>query len=167
MLNLSAKRPNKLYCMDRVLVIHDMSALAQLRRDLIEMVGSEQARRIFTRFGYFWGQSDAVAMKRIFHWDNKTEWLKAGPELHMLQGVTKVELKRFDIDEVAEHLLIEALWHNSVEAEEHLTELGTAAEPLCWILVGYASGYASYCLGKSVYFIEKNAGQKAMLFVQQ
>jgi len=144
----------------RRLIIHDMYAIAQLRRELVEMVGSEQARRIFTRFGYFWGQTDAAAMKRIFQWDSITEWLKAGPELHMLQGVTKVDLKRFELDEVAEHLLIEVLWHNSVEAEEHLAELGKAKEPSCWIMVGYASGYASFCLDKSVYFIEQKCKVK-------
>ncbi|NQT17954.1 MAG: XylR N-terminal domain-containing protein, partial [Planctomycetes bacterium] len=43
----------------RRLIILDLHALGQFRRDIIEMVGLEQARRIFTRLGYFWGQADA------------------------------------------------------------------------------------------------------------
>ena len=50
----------------RRLIVHDMYAMTQLRRDLIVMVGLEQVRRIFTRLGYFWGQADASAMKRIY-----------------------------------------------------------------------------------------------------
>jgi len=144
----------------RRLVIHDMHAIAQLRRELVEMVGPDQARRILTRFGYFWGQVDAAAMKRLFHWDSMAEWLKAGPELHMFQGVTEVDLKNLEIDENSEHLLMELIWRDSVEAEEHLAELGTAEQPSCWILVGYASGYASFCLGKSVYFVERECRAK-------
>ena len=65
----------------RRLIIHDTATLGQFRRDLIEMVGWDDARRILTRKGYFWGQADAAAMKRLFHWDSVEEWLKAGPRL--------------------------------------------------------------------------------------
>jgi len=71
----------------RRLIIHDMYAMTQLRRDLIVMVGLEQVRRIFTRLGYFWGQADASAMKRICHWDDLSELLKASYKLLSLQGV--------------------------------------------------------------------------------
>ena len=54
----------------RRLVLHSSDALAQLRKDLVEMAGRDQARRILTRFGNFWGRADAAAMKRIFQWDS-------------------------------------------------------------------------------------------------
>ena len=44
----------------RRLIIHDTAPLGQFRRDLIEMVGWDDARRILTRKGYFWGQADAA-----------------------------------------------------------------------------------------------------------
>jgi hypothetical protein len=50
--------------------MQDTASLAQFRRDLIEMVGWDDARRILTRKGYFWGQVDAAAMRRLFHWDS-------------------------------------------------------------------------------------------------
>ena len=31
---------------------------------------------------------------------------------------------------------------------------GKSAAPVCWSLVGYASGFASACLGKEIYFRE-------------
>ena len=71
----------------RRLIIHDTATLGQFRRDLIEMVGWDDARRILTRKGYFWGQADAAAMKRLFHWDSVEEWLKAGPRLQRIWGI--------------------------------------------------------------------------------
>jgi transcriptional regulator with PAS, ATPase and Fis domain len=32
--------------------------------------------------------------------------------------------------------------------------MGVSDDVCCWVLVGYVSGYASYCMGKSVYFVE-------------
>ena len=144
----------------RRLIILDLHALGQFRRDIIEMVGLEQARRIFTRLGYFWGQADAGAMKRIFHWENVTEWVKAGPMLHMLQGAVRAEVKTLEIDEAEERFSMEVVWHDSGEAEEYVAELGKSDQPSCWIFVGYASGYASFCLGKSVYFVEQQCQAK-------
>ena len=39
----------------RRLILHDVHAMAQLRKDLVDTVGMEQSRRILTRFGHFWG----------------------------------------------------------------------------------------------------------------
>ena len=144
----------------RRLVIQDLHALGQFRRDIIEMVGREQARRIFTRLGYFWGQADSAAMKRLFQWEDLAEWLKAGPVLQGLQGIGETEVEIAEIDEAAGRLEMEIRWRDSAEAEECLAELGESHEPACWVLVGYASGFASYCLGKSVYFVEQRCRAK-------
>ncbi len=144
----------------RRLIILDLHALAQFRRDIIEMVGLEQARRIFTRLGYFWGQADAAAMKRIFRWENAAEWVKAGPMLLALQGAVKAEVKTLEIDEAEDRFSMEVNWHDSGEAEACGDELGKSAEPSCWVFVGYASGYTSFCLDKSVYFLERQCRAK-------
>ena len=83
----------------RRLVLHSLNAFAQFRKDLIDSTGHAETRRMLTRFGYFWGHADAAAMKRIFEWENLTEWLKAGPRMHGLQGATKVITKSLKIDE--------------------------------------------------------------------
>lgn len=144
----------------RRLIILDMHALAQFRRDIIEMVGLDQARRIFTRLGYFWGQADAAAMKRIFQWENVIEWVKAGPMLHALQGAVKSKVKTLEIDDAEEQFLMEVMWHDSGEAETLGAELGKSDQPSCWTFVGYASGYTSFCLGKSIYFVETQCRAK-------
>ncbi len=139
----------------RRLIIHDMHAFGQFRKDLIDMAGVEYARRILTRFGYYEGQADAAAMKRIFKWEDRTEWLKAGARLQSMSGVAKTQLKIISLDEIEKKCHIEVQWHESGEVEEHLSQFGQSDNPVCWILAGYASGYCSFCLGFKVFFIER------------
>ncbi len=139
----------------RRLVLHDIHAFAQFRKDLVDTIGPGPARRMFTRFGYFWGQADAAAMKRVFEWDNLEEWIKAGPRLHTLQGVARSVIKSLQADALAKRFQMEVVWHDSGEAEEHIIELGKSVEPSCWMLTGYASGYASFCLNTEIFFVEK------------
>ena len=49
----------------------------------------------------------------------------------------------------------EAIWHESYEAEQHLLHFGRAEEPVCWTLIGFASGYLSFCNGKEIICIEE------------
>ena len=144
----------RLHLHERRLVLHDIHAFAQYRKDLLDMIGWEQTRRILTRFGYFWGHADAAAMKRIFQWDSLREWIMAGPRLHAMQGVVKPQVKLLDIDESTGTFKMEVIWRDSSEAEEHLAAIGMSDEPACWMLVGYASGYCSFCMDKDVYFVE-------------
>ena len=139
----------------RRLVIHDIHAFAQIRKDLFNMLGKDAARKIFTRFGYYWGQEDATAMKRIFKWDNLLEWIRAGAKMHTLQGVTRSVIKKLDVDQSSGRLYMEIVWHDSGEAEEHVIEFGRSDYPVCWMLAGYMSGYVSFCMGQDVYFVEQ------------
>ncbi len=145
---------------ERRLVLHNIHAFAQLRKDLFDMVGQEHARRILTRFGYYWGQADAAAMRRVFEWDSLVELIKAGPRLHTLQGVNRTIIRKLEVDEKGGPFLMDLVWHDSGEAEEHVLELGKATYPVCWMLVGYVSGYCSLCLGRNVYFIETHCEAK-------
>ena len=143
----------------RRLVLHSTDAFAQFRKDLFEMVGARQTRRILTRYAYFWGQADAAAMRRVFSWSSAIELVKAGGRLHAMQGVARWVTKRLDINEAEGkdgHFLMEVAWHGSGEAEEHMAHLGKAEHPVCWMLVGYASGFMSYALGRNIYFVEQS-----------
>jgi two-component system, NtrC family, response regulator HydG len=142
----------------RRLVLHSTDAFAQFRKDLIEMVGPRQARRILTRYAYFGGQADAAAMRRVFSWSRTAELVKAGARLHAMEGVARWVTKRLDFDDSAAgdgHFLMEVAWHDSGEAEEHMAHFGKAEHPVCWMLAGYASGFMSYALGRNIYFVEE------------
>jgi two-component system response regulator HydG len=138
----------------RRLILHDVHAMAQLRKDLFDAVGVEHAKTILSRFGFYWGEADAAAIKRIFNWDDLADWLRAGPRLHEIQGTAKARVKSLDVDPDGK-LRMEVLWENSAEAEEQLLEMGASPDAGCWILLGYASGYATFCIGRPVYFVEE------------
>ena len=139
----------------RRLILHDMHAFGQFRKDLLEMLGPDPTRRILTRFGYYWGHADAAAVERIFNWASTDEWLRAGPRMQTLEGVGATKMKVLRLDEERGQLYAEIVWRNSGVAEEHVDALGKADHPVCWVLAGYASGYASFCLDREVYFVEQ------------
>jgi len=143
----------------RRVVLHDTHAFAQLRRDLSDMVGAEMTRRILTRFGFSWGQADAGAMRRVFHWDSLEELLRAGPVLQSLQGVTRAAVRSLRIDDDGA-LEMEIEWFNSDYAEEDIEASQSCDQSICWVLCGYASGYSSFCLGREVYFVEVDCQSK-------
>ncbi|MGZ3407118.1 MAG: sigma 54-interacting transcriptional regulator [Polyangia bacterium] len=129
-------------------ILMDTVALGILRRELIETVGITAARGVLTRFGYAHGWRTAQAMRAQFPWENEREWKVAGGKLHTLQGMVRVEPVVRPPGEPEP--FAEALWHESYEAEQHLLQFGRAEEPVCWTLIGFASGYLSYCNGKEI-----------------
>ena len=144
----------------RRLLILDIASFAQFCRDLIEMVGQDDARRIMTRWGYFWGNIGAATMQRLFQWDNLSEWIRAASQLTRLMGAGTTTMVSEELDAETGRFSMEVSCHDSVEADNSLAEFGTSDRPRCWILTGYFSGYVTYCLGKSVYFVERECRGK-------
>ncbi len=142
----------------RRLVLNSIHAFGYFRKDIIDMLGLEHTRRIFTRFGYFWGQADASALRRIFKWDNIEEQIRAGFRMMNLEGLATMEIKELRLDDDDFYMGIE--WKDSGEAEEHLMETGWSKEPACWKIIGYASGYMSFVLKRKVYFVENKCQAK-------
>jgi two-component system response regulator HydG len=138
----------------RRLLLHDLSALGQFRKDLVETVGEQLARRILTRKGLFWGQADAAGMQRLFTWDSKAELIKAGAELVKILGLAYAEIGKMQLDESKGVISMEIVCADSTEVEQYRNEMGKASSPVCWVITGYLSGYLTYCLGKNVYFSE-------------
>src|SRR5436190_1081011 len=76
----------------------------------------------------------------------------AGARVLTIQGLVRAEVTRASLSPAAPGA--EGIWHDSYEAEQHLLHLGQADEPVCWTLVGFASGYMSCVYGKEVIAIE-------------
>lgn len=135
-------------------VLLSAAAMGLLRKELIDTLGLETARRIFLRFGYADGYHDAVSLRDRSKWSSPLEGLRAGLVLHRLEGIVRAEIVTLDHDAGTGRFHEEVLWHDSYVAEQHVHHYGKAREPVCWSLVGYASGYASACLGHEIYFRE-------------
>ncbi len=139
---------------DQRMVLLHVHALAELRRELIDTLGIERARATFIRLGYVSGQRDAQYARQLRADATPFEWLAAGPQLHALEGmvhVTPLEV-RFDIDRG--HYHGEFAWRNSAEVDAHLRIHGVSESPVCWTLIGYASGYTSTFMGRPVVYRE-------------
>jgi DNA-binding NtrC family response regulator len=137
----------------RVLVV-SAAAIGLLRRDLIAAAGIDTARQMLLRFGFAHGYHDAISLRDQFQWDDPLDGVRLGPMLHGLEGSVHADLVRLTEDSSSHRFEAEALWRHSYEVEQHLHHCGTAAEPVCWTLTGYASGFASACMGREIYFRE-------------
>jgi DNA-binding NtrC family response regulator len=135
-------------------VILSAAAMGLMRKELVDTLGLEAARRVLLRFGFADGYHDAVSLRARSAWSSPAEGLRAGAMLHRLEGIVRAEVRRVDYDEETGRLEEEVDWHDSYEAEQHLHHYGRSATGACWSLVGYSSGFVSACLGREVYFRE-------------
>jgi len=141
-------------------VILSAAAMGLMRKELVDTLGVEPARRVLLRFGFADGYHDAVNLRAQSGWDSPLEGLRSGAMLHRLEGIVRAEIVRIDHDPETGRFEEEVRWHDSYEAEQHVHHYGPSAAPVCWSLAGYSSGFVSACLGKEVYFREKTcAGQ--------
>ncbi|MBS1191292.1 MAG: family ATPase [Rhodocyclaceae bacterium] len=138
---------------NRMVLMHT-AALGAMRKELIDSVGKEQARRILTRMGYASGIRDAELARRIRAGMTPYEAFLSGPQLHMLEGVACVKPVKLDMDIESGRFFGEFLWKNSWEEEVHLKEFGQDENPVCWMQIGYASGYSSAFMGRFILFKE-------------
>lgn len=137
----------------RMLLIHT-SAMGVLRRELIESLGIDRARGLLTRMGYHSGAHDAALARKVRPSASFMEMFVVGPQLHMLEGIVAVEPVRLEMDIERGAYYGEFIWRGSSEDEEHVRIYGIGAEPVCWMQIGYASGYTSVFMGRPILFRE-------------
>ncbi|MFB5189779.1 XylR N-terminal domain-containing protein [Alicyclobacillus fastidiosus] len=138
---------------DRIVTV-PTSALGTLRRELIETLGLERTKGFLMRYGWHCGVSDAMKMSGL-EWDSVEDFFLAGPQMHVLHGyLTESKIVLNLIDVKSGKLRFDGRWSNSFEAEQHKALIGRSDCPVCYTLVGYASGYLSTVLGKKVIALE-------------
>ena len=127
----------------------DAVAMGILRQYLVDNFGLTAARAVLTQFGFAHGWRMAMAMKKEFKWASNDDWRLAGPRIHTLGGL-------FRVQPGAEDPLTKkgAMLLASYEAEQHLLHFGRSDSPVCWTICGLMSGYISYATGKEIYVLE-------------
>ncbi|MBV1787119.1 sigma 54-interacting transcriptional regulator [Marinobacterium sp. D7] len=137
----------------RMLMIHS-SVMGLLRKELVESLGIERARGFLIRFGYHSGWRDAELVRKVRPNAPPNEAFFVGPQLHNIKGMVRVEPVEldFDVDSGKFHGIFD--WFDSYEAEVHLQDFGVADHPICWTLIGYASGYTTYYMSRRIIFKE-------------
>jgi DNA-binding NtrC family response regulator len=138
------------------MVMLSAAALGCLRKELIETIGWDQARALMKRFGHAAGLADGLALRERFPDATKDQHMAYGPMLHSLEGVARVrgDKNKSEIDLERGRFHVEAYWEDSYEAEQHLELLGRSDEPVCWTLVGYATGHSSAAAERDTVVIE-------------
>ncbi|HXW07123.1 MAG TPA: sigma-54-dependent Fis family transcriptional regulator [Vicinamibacterales bacterium] len=135
-------------------VILSAAAMGLLRKELVDTLGLETARRLLLRFGFADGYHDAVSLRDRSNWASPGEGLRSGAMLHTLEGIAHADVIRIEHDEATGRFEEEVVWRDSYEAEQHVHHYGRSRSAVCWSLVGYSSGYVSACMGKEIYFRE-------------
>jgi PAS domain S-box-containing protein len=141
-------------------VVFDTSAIGNMRRELLDILGWDATRGILERIGYHCGRRDASQLKQCCSWPSEEEWLRAGLRLHCLEGMVKAHVDSFNVDRTRGILQISGEWLDSFEAEDHLRQHGLGGRSVCWTLEGYASGCASEFFGDDVVCLETHCRAK-------
>ncbi|HNK52023.1 MAG TPA: sigma 54-interacting transcriptional regulator, partial [Ottowia sp.] len=137
----------------RMLLMHAAS-LGTLRRELIQSIGPAAARRLLLRVGYASGERDAALARQLRADADMFSLFAVGPQLHMLEGAVQVTPEQLELDVAAGQFHGVFRWDHSWEVETHLRDFGPQHEPVCWTLLGYASGYTSAFMGRPVLYKE-------------
>lgn len=126
-----------------------------LRHELIESLGIKKARALLTRMGYQSGTRDAQMVMDIRENSDTESFFRGGPQLHGLEGFVLNEAYKLELDAAKGQFDGDFGWTRSTEAEVHIEQYGNAnLFPVCWMQTGYAAGYASMVMGKSIIFKE-------------
>jgi DNA-binding NtrC family response regulator len=135
----------------RMLLVH-AEAQAGLRKEIIDTLGFERARGLLMRMGYASGMRDAELVRAEAGDD--LEAFMTGPRLHALEGIVRVTPIRLELERGGARFAGEFLWENSWEGTWHKRDFGVHHEPVCWTQIGYACGYTSAFMGRSILYKE-------------
>ena len=137
----------------RMVLVH-AAALGGLRRELMQTIGPEQTRRVLMRAGYASGERDAALARQVRSGGTPFDMFAVGPQLHMLEGAVQVTPEAQQLDPATGHFHGIYRWDHSWEVETHVRDFGPQDAPVCWMLLGYASGYTSGFMGRPILFKE-------------
>ena len=136
------------------LILQRASQTSNLRDQLVERYGRDDAFVMLTRLGFCSGAEDADFVRKSWPGLDPGDVFTAGTRLHMLCGCVRLKTVHNDFDFRKGKFSGEFLWYGSAEAAEYRRRHGASAETVCWSQVGYASGYATRCLGRLIVYKE-------------
>jgi len=128
-------------------LIFSLAAISRLVGDLVQIIGRERASTIFFRYGHEGGATMALVMKDLYEFDNRAELLKACGVLQTLSGLAHVEFNEIIFNREGRLTRFSGTWRNSSQAHMWKTHFGQERDPVCGILTGIISGYATAIFG--------------------
>jgi len=141
------------FASSRIMVMGTRS-LGHMQEDMIGILGKKTATTIMGRHGYEAGMATAMAMAELYDWDSDEEWFKAGIILRKMAGLAHEKLSDLEFDKEANVFHLAGEWRDSLEATQWLRQHDQSPDVVCCVLSGWASGYASACMGKEIWIRE-------------
>jgi len=138
---------------NRMLLLH-AQAMGHMRRELFDALGEHGARGVLVRMGFGAGQQDAELARSLIGEGDPFDVFRIGPELHAFEGMVKSTITKKEIDWEKGIFFGEVMLENTWESESHIQHFGIGDDPVCWTIVGYASGYTSQFFKRFMVFRE-------------
>lgn len=139
---------------NRMLLIH-AEAFSHLKNELFNSLEPSVAQGLLLRTGFTSGQIDADIVLNSYESDKDFDALDLGPAIHGLEGFVHAQIVEHEIDWEKGSFHGQVICSGSVEAERYLHENNQPSDcPVCWSVVGYASGYASRFFKRFIVFKE-------------
>ena len=124
-------------------IVFGLAALARMMGDLIDSLGWEKAAVIHTRYGYEYGMGLALRIAELYDFDTPEELLKAGGVLQTMAGLAATTIDEIRVESAKKRLHFSGTWSNSFEATLWLSQYPPNHRPVCCIVSGMLSGFAS------------------------
>jgi len=134
---------------NRIFII-GKTGLARLRDDLLRCMDRERMATIFFRYGYETGISLSIVIRGQYHLDTPEEYLRACGILMTMAGAANVDFKTIQFDAAGRLVHCTGRWRHSIEAQLAQSDEEDNSTPVCSILEGIMSGYASAMFGAEI-----------------
>ena len=136
------------------MLLLDATVFSDMRKVMVETLGMNGARAVLTRIGYLGGYKMADLARKMHPTKPDSEAFVIGPQLTMITGMAAVNLVNLDMDIESGRFHGEFEILSSYESDSFIKEFGHSDDPVCWHLVGFASGYSSHFMGREIVYRE-------------
>jgi DNA-binding NtrC family response regulator len=133
------------------IMVTGIFALRRFGDDLTQGLGLERMGRLLARLGYENGLTAATVMAEMYDFDSRWEWFLAGKTLMRTAGVVDQEITEWEYDAATNQVRFQGIWHDSFEALNFRAQMpDPSPQPICNLLAGLLSGYASGVFGREI-----------------
>ncbi|HEY5789248.1 MAG TPA: sigma 54-interacting transcriptional regulator [Gammaproteobacteria bacterium] len=130
------------------------SSWSSLHREMLEVLGPRATSRALAQMGYEAGIRDAALVRKYRPEAPLAELFRIGPQLRAIRGLVAIRPVNLEIDLARGHFYSEAVFTGDFEVDTRLALDSFVSSPVCWVEVGYASGYASTLFRQPVIYRE-------------
>lgn len=136
------------------MLLLDATFFSDMRKVMVETLGMNGARAVLTRIGYLGGYKMADLARKMHPTKEDSEAFVIGPQLTMITGMAAVNLVSLDMNIGTGRFHGEFEILSSYESDSFINTYGHSDDPVCWHLIGFASGYSSHFMGREIIYRE-------------